>query len=445
MDDKRRVPTDERPLERSQELLHRATDVIPGGSQTQSKGPSNWVRGVAPTHVERGEGSHVWDVDGNEYVDYTMALGPVILGYDYPVVTDAVEAQLHDGTTFSMPHPLQVEVAELFTDIVPCAEMVRFAKNGNDVTTLAAKIARAYTGRDVVATQGYHGWPDVWTGATEMERGVPASTADLTATFEYNDVESLKRIFEAHPDDVAAVVTTPVNLHPPEDDFLQRVRELTSEHGALLVFDEVLTGFRFALGGAQEFFDVTPDLGCFAKGMANGFPISALAGREDVMRTLEDDDVFFSTTYAGEAMSLAATKACIDVIRKKDVTDRIAVRGRTLRDGYNDLAVEYGLADRTSATGYPWRFAVRFHDEDGEVDTAAKSLFMQECMDRGVLFSGTHLPSYSHTTDDVAYTLDVYETALAELADAVEDDEVTDRLRGDPVGATLRQRTGERD
>src|SRR5699024_10510386 len=189
----------EQPLTRSRDLLERASEVVPEGAQTGSKSPANWVRGVAPTHLQRGEGAHVWDVDGNEYIDYTMGLGPLVLGYSYPSVQAAVETQLQSGTVFSLPHPLQVEVAELFTDVVPYAEMVRFAKNGSDVTAAAAKLARAYTGREVVATQGYHGWPDVWMGASAMNRGVPESVGALTESFEYNDLWGLERVFETHP------------------------------------------------------------------------------------------------------------------------------------------------------------------------------------------------------------------------------------------------------
>jgi glutamate-1-semialdehyde aminotransferase len=434
-----------RPLDRSHELLDRARDIIPGCAQTGSKGPTNWVQGVAPTHLERGEGSHVWDVDGNEYVDYVSSLGPIILGHDYPAVTDAVTTQVREGTMFSLPHPLQVEVAEQFREVVPCAEMVRFAKNGNDVTTLAAKLARAYTGREVVATQGYHGWSDTWMGATPMNRGVPEAVGAKTVQFDYNDVESLERIFEEHPDDVAAVVTTPVNLSPPENDFLQRIREIADREGALLVFDEILTGFRFAVGGAQEYFDVVPDLGCFAKGMANGYPISAIAGRRDVMGVIEDDDFFFSMTYAGDAVSLAAANACISVLREEPVVDHISAQGRKLRDGYNEIAAAHGLEDHTGCRGYPARNAAYFRDEDGDASAGTKSLFVQECLKRGVLFSGAHLPNYSHSDADVELTLEVYDEAMGVLADAIEAGAVEERLEGEPVGATLRQRTGEVD
>ena len=445
MDRETSTASDERSLERSQELARKAAKLIPGGAQTGSKSPTQFVQGVAPTHIQRGKGSRVWDVDGNEYIDYVMALGPILLGHDYPDVRDAVEAQLRDGTMFTMEHPLQVEAAELLTEVVPCAEMVQFAKNGNDVTTLAAKLARAHTGRDVIATQGYHGWPDVWMSATPMDRGIPSEIGKYTERFEYNDIEGVERIFEEHPGDVAAIVTTPVNLEAPEDDFLQRLREIADREDALLVFDEILTGFRFALGGAQEYFGVTPDLACFAKGMANGYPIAALAGRNDVMRVLEEDDVFFSATYAGEALSLAATKAAIGVQKEESVHEHIAAQGEKLMAGYDDLAAEFGIADRTSTTGFGPRFKVTFADGSGESNHLAKSLFMQECMKRGVLFTDGHLPSYSHTDEDVETTLGVYREAMEVLAEAERRGDFEDRLEGAPVGATLRERPGEEE
>lgn len=437
--------SDERSLERSQQLARKAAKLIPGGAQTGSKSPTQFVQGVAPTHIERGKGSHIWDVDGNEYIDYVMALGPILLGHDYPEVRDAVEDQLRDGTMFTMEHPLQVDVAELLTEVIPCAEMVQFAKNGNDVTTLAAKLARAHTGRDVIATQGYHGWPDVWMSATPIDRGIPDGIGKHTERFEYNDIEGLERIFDEHPGDVAAIVTTPVNLEAPKNDFLQRVREIADQEDALLVFDEILTGFRFALGGAQEYFGVTPDLACFAKGMANGYPISALAGRSDVMRVLEEQDVFFSTTYAGEVLSLAATKAAIGIQKEKDVHEHIAKQGEKLIDGYDELAAEFDTEDRTSTMGFGPRFKITFTDESGETNHFAKSLFMQECMKRGVLFTDGHLPSYSHTDEDIEMTLGVYREAMKVLATAERHDDFEDRLEGASVGATLRERTGEEE
>lgn len=432
--DMRREPQlhpQERSIERSRELFERARRVIPDAAQTNSKRPERFVLGVSPTHAARAEGSHFWDVDGNEYIDYLMACGPVILGYDHPAVMDAVTEQVSDGSMYSLPHPLAVDVAETITEIVPCAEMVRFGKNGNDVTALSAKLARAYTGRNVIATAGYHGWPDVFLSASDAARGIPSGVSEYTERFGYNDLESARRIFE-DSDDVAAIITTPASARTPDDGFLEGLRELADEHGALLVFDEVFTGFRFALGGAQERFGVTPDVACFAKAMANGYPISAVAGRRDVMKTIEESGFTFSMTYAGEAVSLAATKACLDVLQsnEEEIYDRIYAVGDAIREGFNDLAAAHGIDDRASASGIAPRVVTRFTDEAGTPDPDARSLFLQEAHKRGVFVPGSHIPSAAHSDADVEYTLAVYDEVLAILAAAIERDDVADRVEG---------------
>jgi glutamate-1-semialdehyde 2,1-aminomutase len=442
----------ERSVQRSRDLAERARQLVPGASHTGSKSPTQFVQGVSPTHIERAEGSRLWDVDGNEYVDCNAALGPILIGHNYPAVTEAVTEQLEDGTMYTMEHPLHLDAAEKIVDMVPCAEMVKFAKSGNDVTTLAAKVARAYTGRDVVATQGYHGWPDVWMSANEnMDAGIPDAVGEYTAEFEYNDIESVERIFEEHPDDVAAIVTTPVNLEPPEDDFLEELRELADREDALLVFDEVLTGFRFAPGGAQEYFDVTPDLTCFAKAMANGYSISALAGKREYMEVIDRDDFFYSMTYAGDAVPLAAADATLSVLQEEPVHEHIFDIGEQLRDGYNELATELSLGNVTKATGYPPRFSIGFADEiataaptdDTDIDRLLRSLFMQEAHRNGVLYTGSHIPTYSHTEEDVEATLSGYRAALETVAEVLENGDVASYLEGDPVGATLREQTGD--
>ena len=302
----------------SDALYARALGLIPALTQTLAKGPGQWVRGVAPKYLARGVGSHVFDVDGNEFIDYQMGVGPLSLGYAYPRVDDAIRAQLGSGITFSLMHPLEVEVAELVEEVVPCAESVRFSKTGCDVTTAAVRLARAFTGREKVLCCGYHGWHDWYIGVTDRAAGIPQSVKDLTYTFPYNDLPALE---EALDEETACVILEPTTFEAPREGFLEGLAAACRRAGALLIFDEMWTGFRLALGGAQEFFGVTPDLACFSKAVANGMPLSILAGRKDVMSLLEQD-VFFFTTFGGEALSLAAAKATILEMQEKDVPAR---------------------------------------------------------------------------------------------------------------------------
>ncbi|MBV9493790.1 MAG: aminotransferase class III-fold pyridoxal phosphate-dependent enzyme, partial [Acidobacteria bacterium] len=335
-------------IDESDALYLRASGLIPAFTQTLAKGPGQWVKGVAPKYLRRGAGGHVLDVDGNEYVDLNMAVGPVVLGYGNRAVDDAIRAQLEDGITFTLMHPLEVEVAELVAGIVPGAESVRFSKTGCDVTTAAVRVARAFTGRDKVLCCGYHGWHDWYIGVTDRHRGIPGATRELTHTFNYNDIES---VADGLDEDTACVILEPTVFEAPKPGFLAELKELCRRNGTLLIFDEMWTGFRLALGGAQERFGVTADLACFSKAVANGMPISMLTGRRDVMR-LFDKDVFFFTTFGGEALSLAAAKATIGELRKHNVPARLEARGSSLRDGYNALASARGAAGFTRAVGF---------------------------------------------------------------------------------------------
>jgi len=426
-----------RDLSSSYRLKVRAQRLIPSCSQTFSKGPSQFVQGVAPVFLARGRGSHVWDVDGNEYIDYPMALGPIILGHNYPAVTEAVTRQLQDGSTFSLPHPLEVEVAEILVDTIPCAEMVRFGKNGSDVTSAAVRVARAYTGREMVACCGYHGWQDWYIGTTTRRRGVPRAVQELTRTFEYNNSESLARLFAQYPDRIATVIMEPVGVQDPLPGFLRQVEDLTRRHGALLVFDEVVTGFRVALGGAQQHYGVTPDLACFGKAMANGFPLAAIVGRREVMELF--DEIFFSFTFGGEAVSLAATKATITELREQNVIAHLWEQGQRLKDGYYVLAREYGLEKFTECQGLPPHTVAVFRDERGQESLVMKSLFMQECLKRGVLFSGVQNICFSHSSADIDTTLRVYRSAMEILARAVAAGKVRESLEGEPVEPVFRR------
>lgn len=431
------IPAAVVPVTRSYALKDKALAVIPSCTQTFSKGPTQFVQGVAPVFLQRGDGSHVWDVDGNEFIEYSMGLGPVILGHNYSSVSEAVSRQMREGISFSLPHPLEVELAELLVDVIPCAEMVRFGKNGSDVTAGAVRLARAYTGRDIIACCGYHGWQDWFIGTTTRNLGVPQAVRDLTVPFEYNNIDSLERIFNERHGQVAAVIMEPMGIQEPADGFLQRVQELAHQQGALLIFDEIVTGFRLSLGGAQEYLGVIPDLACFGKAMANGYPLSALVGRGDVMELL--DEVFFSFTFGGEALSLAASIATIKEMREHNVITHLWSQGRKLKDGYNVLAREFGVENSTRCQGLPPHTIITFNGNNEADSLALESLFQQECIKRGVLYYGGHNTCYSHSDQDIDHTLRVYRTVLDILAQAIQEGDFLERLEGKPVEPVFRQ------
>jgi glutamate-1-semialdehyde 2,1-aminomutase len=421
----------------SDRWLARARDLVPAATQTLAKGPGQYVRGVAPVYADRGKGSRVWDVDGNEYLDWQMAIGPLVLGYGDDAVDDAIRQQLARGITFSLMHPLEVEVAELVRELVPGAEMVRYSKTGCDVTTAAVRLARAATGRSKVLCCGYHGWHDWYVATTDRHAGVPEATRDLTFTFSYNDLASVR---DALDDDVACVILEPVVFEEPRGDFLSELKKLCHANGSLLVFDEMWTGFRVALGGAQERYDVTADLACFSKAVANGMPLSLLTGRRDVMKLLERD-VFFFTTFGGEALSLAAAKATLGALKSRDVPGHLERQGTKLRDGVRAIACELGM-DYVACSGLPARTLVSFAasgEAAGMNPLEMKSLAQQELLRCGILWGGFHNVSYAHGDADVAHTLASWRHVLPIVRQAVRDRAIHDRLRGGAVEPVFRK------
>lgn len=402
---------------RSDELLERALRSIPLGSQTFSKSHTQYPRGVSPFFLQRGKGCRVWDVDGNEYVDFVNGLASITLGYCDPDVDAAVARQLEDGVIFTLPHPLEVQVAEKIIEMVPCAEQVRFGKNGSDATAGAIRLARAYTRRDRVAVCGYHGWQDWYIGSTARNRGVPKAVSDLTHGFAYNDASSLHALFKAHPGEIAAVILEPMNVVAPMPGFLQEVREIASSQGALLVFDETITGFRFANGGAQELFGVVPDLATFGKGLANGYPVSAIAGPARFMRLMEE--IFFSFTFGGEALSLAAALATLQKLQREPVVAAIAERGERLVAALRRRIDDHDLGHVLSVSGHPsWSF-LTIREAPGCSIWELKTLLLQELFARGILTLGTHNMSYAHRDEDLAMLDAAYAGAFAVIREAV--------------------------
>ena len=422
----------------SEALWARGRRLIPDATQTLSKSPQQFVLGVHPIYLERGAGSHVWDVDGNEYIDYSQSLGPIILGHNFQPVSEAVIAQLAQGITFTLPHPLEVEVADLITEVVPAAEMVRYAKNGSDATSAAVRLARAVTGREHIVFCGYHGWEDWYVAVTSRNVGVPRALGDLIHSFQYNNLDSLEALFATHPEQIAAVIMEPVLFEAPAAGFLEGVRDLAHQHGALLVFDEVITGFRFALGGAQERYGVIPDLCCLGKAIANGLPLSVLAGRRDYMEAFSRLGVFISMTFGGETLSLAAARATIGCLRSLPVYEHIWRLGARLQDGFNALATRHKLP--VELVGLPPKLLLQCNDERGQRLREPYYLVLQELVKRGVLTNSTFMVSWCHSEADVDQTLGAAGEALETLASAWREDTVAARIQGRiPSGMSIVQ------
>lgn len=401
-------------FEASRRMLEEAQRYIPQGSQTYSKSARQFPAGHAPLFLTHGEGGRVWDVDGNAYVDLISGLLPVMLGYCDPDVDYAVASQLSHGMTFSLPTLLETELARRMGDMVPCAENMRFAKNGSDVTAAAIRLARAHTGRERIMVCGYHGWQDWYIGSTSRHKGVPQAVKALTHAVAYNDLAAVEQMLLAHRGEFAAMIMEPVNTIIPDADYFRELKALLHRHGTLLVFDEVITGFRLAAGGAQEYFNVVPDLACFGKAMGNGMPISAIAGRADVMQ--EMDHIFFSGTFGGEALSLAAAIAVLDKIRRAPVIETLWKNGAALRRGVAALVHRHALEPVLVMKGLdPW-VLLDFLPQPAASREAMKTLFITQMARHGVLVLSAHNVCYAHDAADIAQVLKAYDAVLEHLS-----------------------------
>jgi glutamate-1-semialdehyde aminotransferase len=421
-------------ITKSTEMYHRAKKLMHPITQTLAKGPGQFTLGVSPVYVERAKGSKIWDVDGNEYLDYCMGIGPISLGYAYEKVDNAIREQLDKGITFSLMHRLELEVAEKLHEIIPNAESVRISKQGADVCSAAVRIARAFTKRNKVAVCGYHGWHDWYIGTTTRDAGIPQAIKDLTVSIKYNDIESVKAIMT---DDLACVIIEPIVFEAPKNDFLKELYEVCKANGTLLIFDEMWTGFRLALGGAQEFFGVTPDLAVYSKACANGMPIAFLTGRDDVM-SLFETDVFYFTTFGGEALSLAATLATIEEMQTKNVPQYLASQGQKIMDGFNALLEKHGMQEYLSIGGFPCRSIVNFSEKAGD-GLLLKTYLQQEMIKRGILWSSFHNMCFSHSDEDVAFTLAVYDDIFPEFKQLIESNSVETKIQGQVLEPVFRK------
>jgi len=413
----------------SELLLKRALETIPLGSQTFSKSITQYPRGVSPLFVTHGKGSHIWDVDGNEYIDFVNGLASVTIGYSNEIVNNAVKQQIDNGVTFSLPHKLELEVAELLVELVPCAEKVRFGKNGTDVTSASIRLARAYTGREHVAVCGYHGWQDWYIGSTTRSLGVPECVKELTHVFQYNNISSLERLFSDKKNKIAAVIMEPMNVSWPVENYLSQVKKIVHDNGALLIFDENITGCRFSKGGAQELFGVVPDISVFGKGLGNGFPISAIVGKSKIMNVMED--IFFSGTFGGETASLAAAKAVLEMIRDDDVIEHMHNIGEKILTGVEKLLLKHKANELFEITGHPSWTILTIKDTIDFTSWEIRTLFLQEMFRRGILISGSHNISYSHNEEDVDKLLSVYNEVFPLIVNATSKKTLFDLLEAE--------------
>lgn len=418
----------------SDKLYERALKVQKPVTQTLAKGPGQFTKGVAPKYLAKGQGSHVWDVDGNEYIDYNAAIGPLSLGYAYPAVDEAIKKQLEDGIVFSLMHPLEVEASELIQKVIPNAEAVKISKTGADVCSAAVRVARAFTGREKIFCCGYHGWHDWYIGITSRNAGIPEAIQEMTYTFEYNDIESVKAALD---ETVAALILEPFIFEAPKPGYLQELADVCKANGTLLIFDEMWTGFRIAIGGAQEYFGVKPDLAVYSKACANGMPIALLTGRADVME-LFNSQVFSYTTFGGETLSLAACIATINELIDKKVPEYLDAKGALLKDGYNQLAIELGMDKYTRCIGYNCRSMVTFLPEAGN-GLELKTLMQQEMIKRGILWAGFHNMCFSHSDTDIQYTLSAYRDVLPIVKEAIESGDIKSYLKGEVLEAVFRK------
>jgi len=410
---------------KSEEMLERSLASIPLASQTFSKSLTQYPRGASPLFIERGEGSIVWDLDGNEYIDFVSSLLSVTLGYCDKDVDKAVQEQMKNGVTFSLPHALETEVAEKLIDLIPCAEKVRFGKNGTDVTSAAIRVSRAYTGKEHIAVCGYHGWQDWYIGSTTRDLGVPDSVKRLTHKFEYNDIESLERIFQDQ--ELACVIMEPMNTTYPKDNFLEKVKEITHKNNAILIFDEMITGFRYSISGAQKLFGVTPDLATFGKGMANGYPLSAIVGSDKIMKKMED--IFFSGTFGGETLSLAAANAVIDKYKNQEVVKHFKKMGGYLLEQLNSLIDNEELSDIFWTSGhFSWSF-LHIRPQSQYSDFEIRTFFLQEMFKRNILTLGSHNLNFSHSRRDVDKLLDAYREVLPVIKKHIEEKSLLENIQ----------------
>ena len=410
-------------------LKDQAKKIIPHQTGTFSRASSSFVEGVFPVYAKSGKGSHFTDVDGNEFIDYLMALGPITLGYNYKSVNQAIISQLKEGILFSLPHPKEIELSEKICQIIPHAEMAKFEKTGSNAVTGAVRAARAFTNREKIAYCGSGGvWHDWQAAMVSRDNGVPKFNSELIKLFDYNDYEGLEQIFEDNKNEIAGIVLEPTMYDKPENNFLSKVRKLADQNDSLLVLDEIVTGFRFDIAGAQKYFDIKGDLVCFGKGMGNGLPISAITGPSEFMKTF--DELWVSSTNNSENISLAGTMAVINEMEEKNTITHCWNMGKKLFDGWNQIVSKFGLDAKMY--GYPIRMHLQCFDSNKQESITMKSLILQEMVKNNIFMSvlGATFLCYSHTDKDIDDTLHALENACEFVTKNVKKSNYEEYLEG---------------
>jgi glutamate-1-semialdehyde 2,1-aminomutase len=431
------------PSSSTEAMRQLAHQLIPGGCHTYAKGDDQFPE-AAPAFIARGLGCHVWDLDGREFIEYGMGLRSVTLGHAFPAVVQAAASELAHGTNFSRPTPLELECAETFLRILPTARMVKFCKDGSHAIDGAIRLARAHTGRDMVAICADHPFfstSDWFIGTTEMPAGVPQAIRRQVVKFPYNDLAALEALFREYPGQLSCVVMEATRVEEPGPGYLSGVLDLAHKHGALLVFDEMITGFRRHLAGAQGLYGVTPDLSAFGKALANGFAVSALAGRRDLMELggigHDRERVFLlSTTHGAETHALAAAIATMRFYESHPVIETLHARGARLRAGCEHVIAAQGLTEYVAILGPDCNLLFATRDGEKRPSQPFRALFMQEMIKRGVL-APSFVVSYSHTEDDIDRTVEAVAASLVTYRKALEDDSVN-YLEGRPVKPVFR-------
>lgn len=433
---------------KSREFAARIHDLIPGGAHTYSKGEDQFPYN-APAAITHGKGARVWDLDGNEYIDCSMGLTSVCIGHGYEPVAQSVCEAAFKGTNFQRPATIEMEAARLFLDTVQSGDMVKFAKNGSTVTTAAIKLARAYTGHTKVAIAREHpffSYDDWFIATTPCDQGIPAETRNLSVSFSYNDIQSVEALFSVKNHDIACLIMEPVKFEPPRDNFLQKVGDLCREHGVVFIIDEMISGFKWSLRGAQDYYGAKPDLATWGKGIANGFSCCALTGRADIMelggirREGADKLFLISTTHGAETTGLAAMIATIEAFKQHKMIESNWSRGEALKQRLEKLVTKHGLASQLHLAGYPCLFALVCRNVDGTPDDAYRTLMMQEMIKRGVLFQGLFYPTWSHQQQEIDLIVTAFDEACGIYREAISNGTTDNLLIGRPAKAVFRKK-----